>query len=228
MGTEDRHKKRKARNTKKKRVEHKAVLIALEDTKSSKYYFDALLKNKKLTGQVIFAKHMGTDPENVVQAIVEHERKNPTQKYEKRWAVIDRDDWTKQQINGAIKRAEELGICIAISNEAYELWILLHFQRLTRYTHRTELNSTLRAIFREKFGVEYSKSSQDIYAFTVGLQPKAIINAKELLSIHLRNHGKLDPYENNPLTMIFQLVECLNSLYEEDKKCTCFPIDNNL
>jgi hypothetical protein len=58
MGTDERHKKRKARNTSKKRVEQKAVLIALEDTKSSKYYFDALLKDKKLTGQVIFAKHI--------------------------------------------------------------------------------------------------------------------------------------------------------------------------
>jgi len=61
MGTGDRHKKRKTRNTKRKRVEQKAVLIALEDTKSSKYYFQKLLKHKKLTGKVVFAKHIGTD-----------------------------------------------------------------------------------------------------------------------------------------------------------------------
>jgi hypothetical protein len=51
MGTDDLHKKNKVRNTRRKRVEQKAVLIALEDTKSSKYYFDALLKDKKLTVQ---------------------------------------------------------------------------------------------------------------------------------------------------------------------------------
>ena len=77
MGTDDRHKKRKARNTSRKRVEQKSVLIALEDTKSSKYYFDALIKDKKLKGQVIFAEHIGTDPENVVEAIVKHQRENP-------------------------------------------------------------------------------------------------------------------------------------------------------
>ena len=224
MGTDDLHKKNKVRNTTRKRVEQKAVLIALEDTKSSKYYFDALLKDKKLTGQVIFAKHIGTDPENVVEAIVKHERENPSNKYEKKWAVIDRDDWSKQQINGAIQRAKELGICIAISNEAYELWILLHFQPLSRHTHRTELNSKLKKIFKDRFRIDYSKSSQDIYAFIVGLQSQAITNAKKLVAMHIRNHGELAPYENNPLTMIFELIECLNSLYEKDKKCSCFPI----
>jgi len=225
MGTDDRHKKRKARNIKRKRVEQKAVLIALEDTKSSKYYFQELLKDKKLTGKVVFAKHIGTDSGSVIEAIILHERENPNQKYEKKWAVIDKDDYSKNQINGAIQRAKQLGICIAISNEAYELWILLHFRPITRYTSRKELNSKLNKIFKDKFDVEYSKSSQDIYKFIIDLQPKAIKNAKQLVKTHIQNHGKLDPYANNPLSMIFQLVECLNSLYQKDKKCDCFPLD---
>ena len=225
MGTDDFHKKkRKARSTRKKRVEQKAVLIALEDTKSSKYYFQALLKDKKLTGQVIFAKHIGTDPEHVVQAIVQHERDNRDEKYEKRWAVIDKDDWSKKQINGAIQRAKNLKICIAISNEAYELWILLHFQTLTRYTQRAELNSTLNSLFKERFGIEYSKASQDIYALTIGVQSEAIKNAKQLVKTQIENHGKLDPCEQNPLTMIFELVEYLNALYANEKNnFDCFP-----
>jgi len=225
MGTDDQHKKQKARNTSKKRVEQKAVLIALEDTKSSKYYFQALLKDKKLTGQVVFAKHIGTDSASVIEAIVLHERENPNQKYEKKWAVIDKDDYSKNQINGAIQRAKELGICIAISNEAYELWVLLHFRLITRFTSRKELNSELNKIFKDRFGIEYSKSSQDIYNFIVGLQSEAIKNSKQLVKIHIQNHGKLDPYVQNPLTMVFELVECLNSLYDNEKVCGCFPID---
>jgi len=226
MGTDDRHKKRKVRNTSKKRVEQKAVLIALEDTKSSKYYFQALLKDKGLTGEVVFAKHIGTDSGSVIEAIISHERENPNQKYEKKWAVIDKDDYSKNQINGAIQRAKQLDICIAISNEAYELWILLHFERLARFTNRKNLNSKLNTIFRDRFGIEYSKSSQDIYSFTVGLQSEAIKNSKQLVSKYIRNYGKLDPYTHNPLTMVFQLVECLNSLYQKEKKCNCFPIDS--
>ena len=125
MGTDDIHKKR--RSTRKKRIENRAVLIALEDTKSSKYYFEALIKDKKLTGAIVFAKHIGTDPKNVLEAIIKHEREHDKEKYEKKWIVIDTDDWSKEQINGTIERARALGICVAISNEAYELWILLHF-----------------------------------------------------------------------------------------------------
>jgi len=225
MGTDDLHKeRRKKRNTQKTRIEQKAVLIALEDTKSSKFYFEELLKNKKLVGQVIFAKHIGTDPENVVNAVVEHLKKYPNEKYEKKWAVIDKDDWSKQQINEAINKAKKLDICIAISNEAYELWILLHFQPLTRYTHRSDLNSILKKIFKEKFGIEYSKSSRDIYAFIIGFQQQAISNAKHLVQMQIENHGKFDPCEQNPVTTIFELVEYLNSLYSKEKKeFICFP-----
>jgi len=201
------------RNTRKRRVEQKAVLIALEDTKSSKYYFQSLLRDKKLTGKVTFAKHIGTDPENVVNAIIEYNKKYPNEKYEKKWAVIDKDDWSKQQINGAISKAKKFNISIAISNEAYELWILLHFQPLTRYTQRAELNAILNKLFQDKFGIKYSKASQDIYALIIGLQSQAIKNAKQLKERQIRDYGELDPYNQNPLTTIFELVEYLNLLY---------------
>lgn len=226
MGTDDFHKKRKKRNLRQTRVEQKAVLISLEDTKSSKYYFEKLLQDKKLTGKVIFAEHIGTNPKKVIEAIIQHIRNYPDRKYEKRWAVLDKDDWSKDEINGAIQRAKELGICLAISNQAYELWILLHFEKLTRFTHRTELNHKLNAIFQERFGVKYDKSSEDVYSFIIGLQKQAIENAKHLVNIHLRNHGKIDLYEHNPLTMIYELVEYLNTLYENKEKTEkpiCFP-----
>lgn len=222
MGTDDIHKRK--RSTRKTRIENKAVLIALEDTKSSKYYFEALIKDKKLTGSIVFAKHIGTDPNKVLEAIVKHEREHPKEKYEKRWIVIDKDDWSKDQIKGTIERARSLGICVAMSNEAYELWILLHFKSVTRYMSRTDLNRELHKIFQERFSIDYAKSSQDIYSFTVGLQPAAIHNAKKLLKKHTEVNDDISPYDCNPMTMIFELVECLNSLYAGTKNCDCFPV----
>ncbi len=93
-----------SRNTAKKREEQKAVLISLEDEKSSKYYFEKLLADKKLTGEVIFAKHIGTDAESVLEAIVKHKREHPKIVYEKEWAVFDRDDNSKKQINSTIQQ----------------------------------------------------------------------------------------------------------------------------
>ena len=45
-------KNRNSRNTKKQRVEQKKVLISLEDTKSSRYYFEKLVKDKNLSVSV--------------------------------------------------------------------------------------------------------------------------------------------------------------------------------
>jgi len=212
------------RNTSKKRIERKSVLIALEDTKSSKYYFQELIKDKNLSGEVIFAKHIGTDPLSVVDAIVRHKLQNPKVQYQREWAVFDRDSWTRAQVNGAISRAQSLAICVAISNEAYELWILLHFERLAAPTNRINLTRKLNEHFKERFGVEYSKSSQDVYRYVIGMQKTAIENAQYLVNHHISIDGRLNPERQNPLTLVHELVQCLNSLYSDTVNCECFPI----
>ena len=62
----------KERKLTRKRVERKAVLIALEDTKSSKYYFQDLLKDKKFSGKVVFAKNIGTNPKKVLESLTKY------------------------------------------------------------------------------------------------------------------------------------------------------------
>ena len=216
---------RKARNTKRQRVEKKKVLISLEDTKSSRYYFEKLVQDKNLSGEVIFAKHIGTDPGSVVEAIVCH-LKDKTNIYERKWAVIDKDDYSKNQINGAIQRARDLGFCVAISNEAYELWILLHFTPITAYTSRVDINKKLDKVFTEKFNIKYSKASQDVYPLIIGLQQQAITNSKRLVDSYIRDNGRISPFSDNPLTTVYQLVEYLNTLYDDVAVMTndCYPI----
>ena len=123
---------------------------------------------------------------------------------------------------GTIEKARQKDICVAFSNDAYELWILLHFEPINRHTHRTELNSKLNKIFKNKFGKEYNKASEDIYRFIIGYQQTAIDNAKKITARHIKDYGCIDPLKN-PITMIFELVECLNYLYEKKKTCKCFP-----
>lgn len=224
MGTDDfYHKRKKTRTSVKKKVEQKAVLIALEDTKSSKYYFEGLIKDKGLTGQVIFAKHQGTNPKNVLNAIDQHIAANKKIKYSKKWIVIDKDDWSLDELNGVISRAKANEVCVALSNESYELWVLLHFKPITRYMSRIDLNRELCEIFQERFGMDYEKSIKDIYPLTVGLQQDAMTNARKLINMHKGNNGEINPVHMNPLTMIYELVECLNSLYSKEEKCQCFP-----
>jgi len=214
-----------ARNIRKKREEKKAVLIALEDTKSSKYYFQALVKDSGLSGKVIFASHIGTNPSKVLKAITSTSKYKKD--YEKQWIVIDKDAWSKDDFNGTIQRAKDLDICVAFSNESYELWILLHFEKLQRYTNRIELNKMLKEIFIEKFHIEYSKASSDIYALIKSKQKIAIENAKYLIKKYLRDDGEIKPFVQNPLSNIYELVECLESIGKNTKiNCECYPTKN--
>ncbi|MDQ1339657.1 MAG: hypothetical protein QG567_810, partial [Campylobacterota bacterium] len=52
-------------------------------------------------------------------------------------------------------------------------------------------------------------------------QQTAINNAKRLVTKHISDYGEIN-VEQNPITMIYQLVECLN-LNLEEKQCDCFP-----
>jgi len=214
------------------RIEKKAVLIALEDEASSKYYFQSLVKDKSLSGQIIFATHKGSQPSQVLNALRRHKegdkhkqnKKNPkVLSYEKEWIVIDRDE--HDCFFSTIKEAKENNICVAFSNESYELWILLHFKLVSVHTHRDNLKTQLNKIFSDKFQIKYEKSSQDVYLLVRSRQETAIQNAKILMIEHLKKHENIDP-SKNPLTTIYQLVEYLNSMYNKEKNCECFPIVN--
>ncbi|KIM06661.1 MAG: hypothetical protein KU38_12520 [Sulfurovum sp. FS08-3] len=226
MRTDDFHKNKTKRKTKNK-SESKAVLIALEDTKSSRYYFEKLIHYKGLSGKVVFVEHIGTNPKKVLEAIKKHKKENPNIQFEKEWIVIDRDSFSKDDFKGTIEEARQKGICVAFSNECYELWILLHFESVNAHTSREDLKSRLNQIFREKFGKEYSKASADVYALIIGQQQTAIDNAKKLVKQHYRDYGKID-IEKNPITMIYQLVECLDSIHLPKKQCDCFPLSPNI
>ena len=43
------------------------------------------------------------------------------------WCVFDRDSFPANNYNDAITNAENEGFCVAYTNEAFELWYLLHF-----------------------------------------------------------------------------------------------------
>lgn len=217
-----------ARKINKIKEEKKAILIALEDTKSSKFYFNSMIKDFGLSGKIVFAKHIGTNPAKVLEAITS--TKDYKKDYKKQWIVIDKDDWSKDDFNGTLNRAKSLDICCAFSNESYELWILLHFEKVARFTDRTELNQKLKSHFLKEFKTTYDKSNSDIYAIVKSRQEIAIRNAKELYEYHIGISGSLNPYEHNPFTNIYELIACIQKVANnEEYVCECFENrENNL
>jgi hypothetical protein len=201
-----------SRKIKKTKQQRKHILIALEDTKSSRFYIKDLLKHKNIIPHIVFAKHIGTDPRSVLKAIDQFEKENPDIKYDKAWLVIDKDSFSKNNFKGTLETARQKGICVAYSNECYELWLLLHFKDVTSYKTREDIGRELNLEFMKNFKLEYKKSEKHVYGMLIDKQEQAIQRAKKLIQNIIKIDGELDPYNNNPSTKIYLLIECLNNL----------------
>jgi hypothetical protein len=202
-----------SRIIKKTKTKNVSILIALEDEKSSRFYIRELIKDKNLAANVTFAEHIGSDPKSVLKAITRFKNDNPTIKYEKAWLVIDRDSFDIANFKGTLETARHNNICVAYSNECYELWLLLHFKDVSKFKTRQELRSELNTEFEKNFkNIGYEKSERNVYGMLIDRQEDAIKRAEKLIERTIRDNGCLDPFINNPSTQIHVLIKCLNEL----------------
>ena len=122
--------------------------------------------------------------------------------YDQVWCVFDRNDFPKEDFNNAIKNAREKGIQIAYSNEAFELWYLLHFEFLSAGIPRSDYIKKLKLLL----GHKYQKNSETIYEELFDKQSTAIKNATNLL----KQYNPPNPVDDNPSTTVHLLVQELN------------------
>lgn len=87
--------------------------------------------------------------------------KNNTRKIDSLWVVFDKDSFPSQDFNGSIQRCNNLNVGCAWSNEAFELWYLLHFQyyenSMSRSRYKEMIETHLKPILGDKF--RYEKKS---------------------------------------------------------------------
>jgi hypothetical protein len=108
-----------------------------------------------------------------------------------------------QNFNSAITLARNNGIDVAYSNDAFELWYLLHFNFYNTGISRQRYQNML----TNKLGHEYKKNSETIYEELKDKQQDAIKHAKLLL----QKYDRPNPETDNPSTTVHLLVEELNS-----------------
>jgi hypothetical protein len=199
-------------------------LIVTEGEKTEPYYFEGLKKHLPINLIDLIDIELEGIGQNTLQ-IIEKARKlreERTQKpylppYSEVWAVFDRDSFPAQNFNNAINRAEALGIRCGWSNEAFELWYLLHFQSIENSMSRKqyqeflerELTSKMKTPFR------YEKNAKNMYELLqqYGNQKKAIERAEKL------NHS-FDNREfatHNPCTTVYKFIEKINDFIEENR-----------
>ena len=109
-----------------------------------------------------------------------------------------------QNFNSAINLASNNGINVAYSNDAFEVWYLLHFNYYNTPISRKYYQNMLTKLL----GHKYEKNSQKIYEELKDKQQDAIKHAKRLL----QEYDRPNPETDNPSTTVHLLVEELNSV----------------
>ena len=202
------------------RAQRAVVIIALEDEKSSRDYFEALFRELLDAGKIarssfILVPHEHTDPVGVFRDLKTFRHFGMTYKdYEYRWIVIDRDKerapgegHSLESFNEALRlaAADNCRINVAWANPCFEIWYLLHF-----HYHCTgiERGKPLEDKLSHCLGSNYNKSDKSMYERLKDLQPTAIRHA-----LNLENESKDIPLaDRNPGTTVHTLVQILNNL----------------
>lgn len=107
------------------REENSVLLIVCQGTVTEVEYF----KHFELATATIKPVGRAFDPEKLVQEALDlrDEAARGPQPYEQVWCVFDKDDTEPGPFHAAIQRAQANGLEVAFSNQAFEFWLLLHF-----------------------------------------------------------------------------------------------------
>jgi len=195
--------------------EPKEVLIVCEGKGTEVDYFNEFQRFFKIS--TITLKVIGTGY-NTVSLVEKTEELAQKANYEQIWCVFDKDDFTNENFNNAIKKAESLGFGVAYSNQSFEYWLLLHFIE----HNGNPLDRKYYYKMLKQYLIGYSKKnkhiSQKFFEILQAIDPKtgktrqelAIERAKRIIE----KWEKEDPSRSNPAqeessTTVFDLVENL-------------------
>jgi len=194
-------------------------LIVCEDEKTEPSYFEKYIA--QIPEETLYLRPVGTgrDPKGVVIKAIEEKDKlarEAKKEVDVTWVVFDKDDADEnatkiQNFEAAFQKADEQGFKVAYSNEAFELWLLLHFMEVDEKIPlpRKQIYSFLKEEFQKIKGYEDYEYNHGIIdertieiVFNAGNRDLAIQRSEKLMAYH---QGK-KPIEANPSTKVHLLI----------------------
>lgn len=220
--------KRRARDVKKRKVEFKSkrkfYLIVCEGEKTEPNYFESLKASLPKGVLELVSIDIDGTGKNTLSIIEESKklRNNYEEKYlrkiDKVWAVFDKDSFPSRNFNNAINKGENSRpkINCAWTNEAFELWYLLHFNYYNTGISRQKYQKLIEREINQASGrtdFKYAKNSKEMFSILnkYGNQENAIRNAEKLETVYYDRS-----YSNhNPCTKVHKLINELIKLTEQ-------------
>ena len=173
-----------------------SFLIVCEGEKTEPNYF------RKFHGPIdVRVEGTGCNTISLVKKAVEirDQRQQEGEEYDQVWCVFDKDSFPDKDFNDAITLAKKYKIKSAYSNEAFELWYLLHFGYHQAATSRHDYGRMISG----KLNFSYRKNHSEMYEILESTQNDAIRNATQLL----QSYDSHNPAKNNPCTTVHILVQ---------------------
>mgnify|MGYP003086123278 FL=1 len=210
------------------RAQKVSFLIVCEGEKTEPNYFRAFIERWSEVKEVNVKGCGCSTCQLIIEAKklrekLERERMVP---FDRVWLVFDKDEF--KDFNKAIADAKKEGMNCAWSNQAFELWYVLHFQYLDTGVDRKQyiemIEDKVKKASKSKT-FKYKKNDEDFYQILQahGDEEQAIKRAQKLRE----NMGKKKNYDtHNPRTEVDLLVDelrhpekALDKIGEAEKVC---------
>lgn len=142
---------------------------------------------------------------SVVRRALELRGKADSDYYDQVWCVFDRDKngGNSKSFNEALQLAEANNISAAYTNDAFELWYLLHFNYHDTAIHRHDYVKKLHSLVSGG----YKKNDPNMFEKLEDKMDDADRNARKLLS----QYDPSNPVHDDPSTTVHLLVEQLRA-----------------
>ncbi len=190
------------------KAEKPAILIVCEGENTEPSYF----RQFRLSSATIKAVGEGY---NTVSLVNRAQQLAKGKEYDQVWCVFDKDDFSDNDFNNAIAMAESMGFGVAYSNQAFEYWIILHFEDhqgggMHRSAYENKINDYLKPL-----GVQFDGNSktitEEIFSILEEAAPEAkttrirlAINRAKRIYDSLTHHS---PAKEESSTTVYLLVE---------------------
>lgn len=201
----------RGRNRRSNKKMRDTFLIVCEGERTEPNYFKKFPLKKEVIEVDVIGEGKNTNTLVLEAMRLKRKAEKEGNPYNQVWVVFDRDSFPAANFQKAIQLCDANGIRFAVTNEAFELWYLLHFHYYDSGISRTQYGDMLTALM----GRKYIKNQKDIYELLKDKQDQAIKWSKKLQKYHFEINGYHDYCNSNPISTVYELVEELNEYIED-------------
>jgi hypothetical protein len=189
--------------------EKPTILIVCEGENTEPSYF----KQFRLSSAIIKSVGEGYNTISLVNRTIQIAKEG---QYDQVWCVFDKDDFSDSDFNKAIAKAEANNFRVAYSNQAFEYWIILHFNdhqggKMHRNYYNNKINKLLKPYNLTYDGTNSKIITDEIFELLDSIDDKTQKERKQLaIDRAERNYNQFDhtnPAKEESSTTVFKLVK---------------------